>query len=113
MLCLVVEDLVVDFVGKDDQVVLTGDLDDLFQQFFAVDRAGGVVRVDDHDATGTWSDFAANIVQIREPARFFVAHIVHGLAAGKRYGGGPQRVVWRRHQHFITDVQQRLHGLHD
>jgi hypothetical protein len=30
----VVEDLVVNFVGKDDQVVLAGDLDDLHQQLF-------------------------------------------------------------------------------
>ncbi|MNL83113.1 hypothetical protein D3C87_2106720 [compost metagenome] len=29
MLCGVVEDLVVNLIGKDDQVVLTGDLDDL------------------------------------------------------------------------------------
>ncbi len=28
-------------------------------------------------------------------------------------GGGPQRVVRRRDQHFVAAVEQRLHGLHD
>ena len=48
----VVEHLVVDLVGVDDQLVLAGDLDDLLQQLVRVQRAGRVVRVDDDDGAG-------------------------------------------------------------
>lgn len=45
MLGFVVEDLVVNFIGENDQIMLTSDLHDLLQQFFGIDRAGGVVRL--------------------------------------------------------------------
>ncbi|MNV61590.1 hypothetical protein D3C71_1541020 [compost metagenome] len=38
---------------------------------------------------------------------------MHRFAAGKGYGGSPQRIVRRRYQHLVTAVQQSLHGLHD
>jgi precorrin-6B methylase 2 len=38
---------------------------------------------------------------------------VHRLAAGQAHGGGPQRVVGRRDQHFVAVVEQRLHRHHD
>ncbi|MNW70224.1 hypothetical protein D3C74_494520 [compost metagenome] len=63
--------------------MLTGDLDNLLQQFFAVYRAGRIVRVNDHNAAGAWRDFADNVVQIREPARLLIAQVMHGLAAGQ------------------------------
>jgi len=44
VLGFVIQNLVVDFIGEDDQVVLASDLDDLQQQLFAIDRARRVVR---------------------------------------------------------------------
>ena len=43
MLGFVVEDLVVNFIGENDQIMLTSDLHDLLQQFFGIDRAGGLL----------------------------------------------------------------------
>ena len=40
----VVQHLVVDLVGVDDQLVLARDLDDLLQQFLRIQRAGRIVR---------------------------------------------------------------------
>ena len=38
---------------------------------------------------------------------------MHRFTAGKRDCGGPERIIRRRNQHFITAVQQGLHGLDD
>ena len=104
MLGFVVEDLVVNFIGENDQIMLTSDLHDLLQQFFGIDRAGGVVRVNDHDPAGARCDFCADVVQIREPVRGFVTQIVHRFAAGKRHRRRPQRVVRGGNQHLIAAV---------
>ena len=56
MLGFVIQNLVVDLVGEDDQVMLAGDLHDLQQQLFTVHRTGRVVGVDDHDPAGTRCD---------------------------------------------------------
>ena len=55
----VVEHLVVDLVGEDDQLVAPGDLDDLPQQVRRIQRAGRIVRVDDHDRARALGDLAA------------------------------------------------------
>ena len=62
VLGFVIEDLVVDFIGEDDQVVLAGDLNNLQQQLFGIHCTGRVVRVNDDDPAGAWGDFCANIV---------------------------------------------------
>ena len=49
---VVEEDLLVDLVGEDDQLVPPGDVDQALDDLLAVDGAGGVVRVDDHQARG-------------------------------------------------------------
>ncbi len=108
----VVQDLVVNLIGKQDQVVLTGDLGQLLQHRTRVDGAGGVVRVDDNHRPGVGGDLAADVFDIRVPVRLLVAQVVHGLAAREADRSSPQRVVGCRDQHFITVVEQALHG-HD
>ncbi|MNJ40287.1 hypothetical protein D3C77_351790 [compost metagenome] len=110
---VVVEDLVVDLVGEDDEVVLAGDLDQLQLEFAAVDGAGRVVRVDQHQAAGARGDAGADVVQIRMPVGPFIAAVVHRMATGEGDGGGPERVVGGGHQHLVAVVEQRLHGHHD
>ncbi|MCY1226539.1 hypothetical protein D9M72_387740 [compost metagenome] len=38
---------------------------------------------------------------------------MHRLAASQAHGGGPQRVVRGRDEHFVAVVEQSLHGHHD
>ena len=88
---VVVEDLVVDLVGEDDEVVLAGDLDHLQQELAAVDGAGRVVGVDQHQAAGTRGNAGADVIEIRVPVSPFVAAIVYRMATGEGDGGGPER----------------------
>ncbi len=109
---VVVEDLVVDFVGEQNELVLARKLDHAFEHFLGVDRAGGVVRVDQHQCLGVRRDLGLDIGQVRPPVGLLVAKVVHRLAAGQAHRSGPQRVIRGRDQHFIAIVQQCLHG-HD
>ena len=109
----VVKNLVVHLIDQQHQALFAGDLDDAPQRFIRVERAGGVVGVDDDDAPRARRDFAAHVVQIGQPALLFIAHVVHGLAAGQADGGCPQRIVGRRHEQLIAIVEQRLRGHHD
>ena len=52
MLIAVVQDLVVDLVGKDDQAMLAGDLQDPFQDLLRIQRPRRIVRVNDDDGLG-------------------------------------------------------------
>ncbi len=110
---VVVEDLVVDFIGEHHQVVLARQFEHAQQHFLGVHGAGGVVRVDDHQGFGVRSDLGLDVGQVREPVGAFIAQVMHRVATRQRHGGGPQRVVGRRHQHFIAIVEQGLHGHHD
>jgi hypothetical protein len=48
-----------------------------------------------------------------QPVGAFVAQVVYRAATGQGHRGGPQRVVRRRHQHFVAIVEQGLHRHHD
>ena len=106
---VVVEDLVVDLVGHDDQLVLARDLRDGLEHLARVDGAGRVVGVDDDDGAGAVGDLAADVVEVGRPAGLLVADVVHGGAAGEARGRGPQRVVGRRDEHLVAVVEQALH----
>ncbi|MNM78652.1 hypothetical protein D3C81_905620 [compost metagenome] len=109
VLGFVVEDLVVDLVGEQHKIVLARQFDDVHQDFLRIHRAGRVVRVDQHQCLGIGGDLRLHVVNVGEPAGLLVAQVVHRLAAAERHGGGPQRVVGGRDQHFVAVVQQRLH----
>lgn len=109
---VIVEDLVVDLVGEHHQVVLARQFEHLQQHFLGVHRAGWVVRVDDHQGLGVRGDLGLDVGDVRPPIGLLVAQVVHRVAAGQAHGRGPQRVVRSRYQHFVTVVEQGLHG-HD
>src|SRR5699024_2941611 len=90
---LLEEDLLVDLIGEDHQIVAAGDVHQGFDHLFAVDGAGGVVRVDDHQGVGIGGDLGLDVLQVRHPRVGFVAQVVHGSASGEGDGTGPQRVV--------------------
>ena len=110
---IVIEDLVVDLVGEQHKLVLTSQLDHAFQHFARVNRARGIVRVDQYQRLGVRRDLGLDVGQIRPPVGLFITEVMHWFAARQAHGGGPQRVVRRRNQYFIAIIEQCLHGHHD
>ncbi|MCY1522500.1 hypothetical protein D9M68_573580 [compost metagenome] len=90
--------------------MLAGDLDEALEQVVGIERAGRVVRVDDHDALGARRDLGADVGQVRHPAVVLVAQVVHRRAARQACGSGPQRVVGGRQQQLVAVVEQRVGG---
>ena len=89
--------------------MLTRNFGNLQQQFFAVYRAGRVIRINNHDGFGFRADFGADIVQIRKPSGFFVTQIMTYRTARQRRGCRPQRVIGSRDEDFVAVIEQRLH----
>ena len=110
---VVIQHLVIDLIGKDHQAVLARDLDNALEQVGRIQRARGVVRVDDHDALGARRDLGADVVEVGHPAVGLVADVMHRRAAREAGRGGPQRIVGRGQQQFVAVVQQRIGGHHD
>ena len=107
---VVVEHLVVDLVGHHHQPVPAREVEQALEDLLRVDRAGRVVRVDDHERLGAVGDLPGDVVEVGEPVGRLVAAVVHGLAAGERGHRGPQRVVGRGHQDLVAVLDQGLHG---
>ena len=97
---------VVDLVRDDDQVVLPGERDDLQQDLRRVDRAGGVVRVDDEDGLGLLRDLPADVVEVGIPVICFVAAVEHGLCLRDDRDVCPEGVARRRDQDLVAGVEQ-------
>ena len=108
VLRILVEDLVVDLVGEDDEAELAGDVDELEKRLLRIDGARRVVRVDDHDAAGPRGDLGADVVKIGLPTVLLVAEVVHGGAAREARGGCPERIVGHRNEEFVSFVEQRV-----
>ena len=85
------------------------DLDDLLQHLARVERAGGVVGVDDDDGLGVGGDLRAYVIDVRVPVGLLVAKVVDGLAACEVDACGPKRVVGGRDQHLVAVVQKGVH----
>ena len=111
-LIAIIQTLVVNFIGEYDQLMFTCQIDDFFQQFVRIQRAGRIVRIDDDDRFRMWRDFRFDIGDIRHPVVGFVTQIMDCLAAGQRDRRRPQRIIRCRNQHFVTVVQKGLHA-HD
>ncbi len=109
----VVQHLVVDLVGEDDELMFARKLDDLFQYLIGIQRTGRVVRVDDDDGARVRRDLAAHVGQIGIPFIGLVADVVARRAARQRDCRRPQRIVGGRHQHFVAGIEQALHRHHD
>jgi hypothetical protein len=78
-----------------------------------IQRAGRVVRVDDDDGARLRRDLGADVVEVGQPAVLPRRTGSARRAAGQADRGGPQRIVRRRHQHFVAGIEQRVHGHHD
>jgi hypothetical protein len=109
----VVQGLVVDLVGKTISWCWRATSTISLQQAVGVQRAGRVVRVDDHDALGARRDLARMSAMSGIQSACLVADVVHRRAAGQRHRRRPQRVVGRGHQDLVAVVEQRVQAHHD
>ena len=109
MLVAVHAQAVVDLVGKDHQLMPARDLDDAFEHLARIDRARGVVGVDDDEGLGRARDLGLHILQVGIPIGLFVAQIMHGMTAGKGCARRPQRIVGAGDQDLVAIVEQRVH----
>ena len=110
MLKVVHDQTVVDFVREDHELMLARHVHDLLQHLAWIERAGGVVWVDDDDGLRARRDFAFDVVDVGVPFGLLIAHIVYGRAAGKRGACRPQRVIGRGDENLVASVKQRLHA---
>ena len=84
-------------------------LDYFFKYLFRVERACGIVRVDNYDALGSVGDFFLDVVNVGVPFVLLITDIVNGISACKRYRSCPQGVVGGGDKYFITVVKESLH----
>src|SRR5262245_27259051 len=101
MHCIVVNDLLVDFIGEKDQILLPRKFDDIQEQLTRIHSAGWIVWIDNDDAARACSDFALQVVDIGLPVGLLVAAIMDCFAAAQRNRGGPEWIVGRRNEDFI------------
>ena len=64
---------VVDLIGKDHQLMPARNLDDALEHLARVDRARGVVGVDDDEGLGRARDLGLHILQVGIPIRLLIA----------------------------------------
>ncbi|ODV21533.1 MAG: hypothetical protein ABT19_06010 [Rhodanobacter sp. SCN 68-63] len=98
----VVEDLVVDLVAQQQQPVPRGNRHQLLEQRPRVHRAGGIVRVDQHQRAGARRDQGFDLGRVRLMAVLRQAAVIAWLAAVEDGGGAPAG-----QQHLVTRLQQR------
>ena len=61
MLLIVHDQPVINLVGKNNQLMRPGDFHNLFQQLPGIQRAGGIIGIDQHDRLGAGGDLTADI----------------------------------------------------
>ena len=62
MLQAVHNQTVIDLIGEDHQLMLPGHLHDLLENFLGIQRAGGVVGIDDDNGLGAGGDLVRSSV---------------------------------------------------
>ena len=99
--------LVVNFIGKDHQIVAAREFGDLFQHRAGTDRASRIVGIDQHDATGARRDLVLDVVEIGLPAVFFVQVVSIQSDVQLRQHRGIERIVGARGQQVFAGIEQR------
>ena len=106
MLLAVHDQAVVDLIREEDKFLFPGDRHNLLQQFAGVQRASGVIGIDDEDGTGAGGDLPANVLDIGVPVGGFIAGVEHRLGPGDEGDIGPQGVAGTGEQDLITVIEQ-------
>ena len=106
MLFSVHDQTIINLVRENNQFMATSDLHDLLQQLTGIQRAGGVIGIDNNDCLGLGRDLALNIRKVRIPIGGFVANIMHRFAACQIGTSRPQRIIGTGDQHLVTGIEQ-------
>ena len=104
---VVVDHLVVDLVGHQEQAVPARDARDFRQGIARVNRPAGIVRVDDHDRPGAIVDEGFHRGEIGCELVLRRAGIVTDDSAVERHGSRPERIVRTRDEDLVSGIQQR------
>ena len=107
MLQSIHDQTIVNLIGENNELMFSGNVDDLLQQFLWIKRSGRIIWIDDDNCLGLIRDFRADIVDIGIPFGSLITDVMHGGTASQIHAGGPQRMVRRRHQHLVAIIQQR------
>ena len=75
------------------------------QHFPGIERAGGVVGVDDHDAARPGGDLAPDVFKVGVPQRLLIQPVEDRLAVGQPGRVAPERIAGGRHQQLIPRVE--------
>ena len=78
-----VQNLVVDFIGKHNEIVFNCKISNFAQDFLAVHSTRWVVWVDNNNGASLLRDLRTNVVKIRIPLIVFVTQVVHWCSASK------------------------------
>ena len=100
---------IVNFVRKQQEVVLPGKLGNGQQRLLAVNRAGGVIGVDHQNCLGAAGDLGAHILQVRIPGILRVTAVIDRLAAAEIGIVAPKRIAGRRNKDLVTGAHQGGH----
>ena len=103
---------VINFIRKDNEIVLTSNFHNFQQKFLRIKRSRWIVRVDDNDSLGIRCDFWLDVVNIWIPFCLLITDIVNSIPTSQTDCSRPEWVVWHWYQHLISVIQQSLHG-HD
>mmetsp|Transcript_14532 Transcript_14532/g.24802 ORF Transcript_14532/g.24802 Transcript_14532/m.24802 type:complete len:422 (-) Transcript_14532:368-1633(-) len=119
---LVVDIVLVDLVRQHDQVLLVGNLEDVFDVFAAEHISGGVAGVDDDDGAQVDAevlgrlDPLVNVARVYSPILIFVQEVLHHGAALQGEQRRVQGVLGDRHHDAVLRVpdqqlERELHAL--
>ena len=95
---------VIDLIGEYDQLMLSGNLNDLFQHFLRIQRAGRIVRIDDDDRLGLVGNLGTHVVDVRIPFGILIADVMHRGSAGQIHASCPQRIIRCRDEDLVTVI---------
>ena len=100
---------VIYLIRKDDQLIFSCNVCNLFQDLLRIYCTCRVIGIDDNDRLGPWCDLALDILNIRIPVRLFVTDIMNYISACQCCSSCPQRIIRSRDQDLIPVIKQRLH----
>src|ERR1039458_10367733 len=99
--------LVVNFIRKDNQIMLAGELGDLFQHRARTYRAGRVVGIDQHNPARPRRDLFLDVVEIGLPAVSGGQVIIIQSDSELRQNRGIERIVGAGRKQVIARIEQR------
>ncbi|MGB7209053.1 MAG: hypothetical protein WBD27_10370 [Pyrinomonadaceae bacterium] len=104
----VIQCLVVNLIGKDNELVFACNFDDSLQAFWRVQCSCRIVRIDNDDAACSRRDLGADVGKIGQPFACLIANIMHRPPAGERHRARPERIIGSRNQYLITHIKQSV-----